>query len=72
MDEYISYQCVRCTLIFIIPVDGLRLAEVTHKYLGCPLCHGEIEELNRYDDLLKCMEKQHVYKREGGRIKQVK
>ena len=71
-EEYISYECVRCTLIFIIPADGLRLAEVTHKYMRCPLCHGGIKELNRYDDLLKCMEEQHVYKREGGRIKQVK
>lgn len=71
-EEYISYTCRQCGMVFIIPVDGLRLAKVLGCFLSCPLGHRQIEELNRYDDLLECMEEQHVYKREHGRVKQVK
>lgn len=71
-EDYISYECKQCNMVFILPMDGLRLAKVLGRFISCPLGHRQIEELNRYDDLLKCMEEQHVYKREGGRIRQVK
>ena len=72
MNEYISYTCKQCGMAFIIPVDGLRLAQVLGRFISCPLGHRQIEELNRYDDLLRCMEEQHVYKREHRRVKQIK
>lgn len=71
-EEYISYECKNCGMIFIIPEDGLRKAKILGRFISCPLGHRPIEELDRYDDLIECMEEQHVYKRESGRIKQVK
>jgi len=58
-EEYISYKCNQCTLVFIMPLDGLRRAKVMNKVIRCPICHGGIKELDRYDDMLKCMNQKY-------------
>ena len=58
-DQYILYKCNECKLEFPIPLDGLRLAKVLGKYFRCPLCHGAIKEIGRYDDLLECMNQKY-------------
>lgn len=70
--SYISFKCTICGMIFIIPEDGLRKAKLLGRFISCPLGHRPIEELDRYDDLLECMEDARTYKRVKGRIKQVK
>ena len=71
-EEYILYQCRQCGFIFIIPIDGLRKAKVLCRFIGCNLGHRGVEELNRYDNLIECMEGYRVYKKTGGVVKQIK
>jgi len=71
-EEYISYQCRQCGFIFIIPIDGIRKAEILGRFISCPLGHRGVKELNKYGDLLKCMEEHSTYKRVSGRVKQIK
>lgn len=68
---YIAYKCYKCGLVFIIPKDGIRKAEVLQRFIACPLGHRPVEVLDQYEDLKKCMEEQRIYKREHGRVKQI-
>jgi hypothetical protein len=70
--EYIVYKCKVCQLVFIIPIDGLRRAEVLGRYISCNLGHTQIEEVGRYDSLIECMEGARQYKRVNGRVHQIK
>jgi len=58
-EGYISYKCKSCGLIFILPEDSIRLASVLGRFVTCPLGHRGIEELDRYDDMLKCMNQKY-------------
>ena len=58
-DEYIVYKCRACGFIFAVPADGLRKAKVLGRFISCPLGHRGIEELDRYDDMLKCMNQKY-------------
>jgi DNA-directed RNA polymerase subunit RPC12/RpoP len=69
---YVAYRCMVCGTEFILPTETLKIAEKEGRYLSCPLGHKHIEVAGRFDDLKECMERQHVYKREHGRVKQVK
>lgn len=69
---YIAYRCKRCGVVFIIPTEDVKRMEKQKRYITCPFGHKEISILNKYDDLIKCMEDQHIYKRERGAIKQIK
>jgi len=42
-----------------MPLDGLRRAKVMNKVIRCPICHGGIKELDRYDDMLECMNQKY-------------
>ena len=53
--EYIAYRCRTCGFVFIIPIDGIRQAQVQGRFITCNLGHRGIEEIGRYDDLLECM-----------------
>lgn len=72
MEDYIIYRCEICGLPFIIPTDGLRIADVTSRYLSCPLGHRPIKEEGRYEGVRECMESKDTYKKENGRVKQTR
>lgn len=55
-DGYIAYKCRVCKLIFIIPEDGKRKAEVLSRFISCPLGHRGVEQLDIYEGLKECME----------------
>jgi len=70
--EYIVYKCKHCILEFIMPIDGVRRAEVMNTIISCPLCHGGVSKVGAYEDLRVCMEDARVYKRINGRVHQIK
>jgi len=70
MEDYIIYRCEICGLPFIIPTDGLRLADVNQRYLACPLGHTRIKEEGRFDGLKECMEKAATYEKVNGVTRQ--
>ena len=72
--SYISFKCTICGKQFILLMDEIRKAQEEGTYLTCPFNgrHKSIIVTGRYDDMLECMEKQNIYKRDKGRIKQVK
>jgi hypothetical protein len=55
-DRYISYECEKCGLIFIIPEDGKRKADVLQRFIACPLGHRPVKQLNIYEGMKECME----------------
>ncbi len=55
-DRYIAYKCLKCGLIFIIPEDGKRKAEVLQRFISCPLGHRGIEQLDIYEGMKECMQ----------------
>jgi hypothetical protein len=70
--EYIVYKCKHCILEFIMPIDGVRRAEVMNTIISCPLCHGGVSKVGAYEDLKQCMEKVNTYERKNGRIVQTR
>ena len=58
-DGYIAYRCKSCGLVFVVPEDSIRLAGVLQRFMSCPLGHRGIEELDRYDDMLECMNQKY-------------
>lgn len=69
-DEYILYECNKCGINFIIPIEGINKAEMLKRFISCPLGHKTIYEVSKYQGLKECMESVNTYKRVGGRIKQ--
>lgn len=61
-----------CGTEFIMPTETLSIAEKEGRYMACPLGHKHIVIAGRFDDLKECMEKQNIYKRESGRMRQIK
>lgn len=70
--DYIIYECEICGLPFIIPTDGLRIADINQRYLSCPLGHRPIRRTGTFDDLQNCMEKANTYKKVNGRVVQTR
>lgn len=71
MKDYIAYECKVCGLIFAIPIEMLNLKQNKNRYLACNYGHKNIKELNEYDSIKECMDN-HVYVREGRRMRQIK
>lgn len=69
---YIVYRCMQCGLIIIVDKEQMEELAKLGRYMTCLFGHKHLEVAGRYDDLLECMEKQHVYKRERGRVRQIK
>ena len=72
MKDYIVYKCLVCGCIFILPISDVKINEDKGNYISCPFKgHKNITVAGTYDDLQECMG-HSVYKREHGRIKQIK
>lgn len=71
-EDYIIYRCEKCGFEFIIPIDGLRKAEVLGRIMTCPLGHRPIWEMGRYDNLRECMESANTYERRSGSMRQTR
>lgn len=69
---YICYKCLVCKMTFIIPTEDVVMIKKSGRYIACNIGHINIKELGKYDDLKKCMEEQHIYKRDKGSIKQIR
>lgn len=57
--ESIVYECRTCGFIFEIPEDGLRKAEVLHRFIGCPLGHRGVKKIDKFADLEECMNQRY-------------
>lgn len=68
---YIAYRCKQCESVFIIPIEDIEKMEKQKRYLSCPFGHKKIGKLDKYDSLKECMDN-HVYVREGRRMRQIK
>ena len=64
---YTSYKCSICGAEFIMPTQALTQAELSGRYLTCPLDgrHKNIIPIGRYDDLQKCMKHDKYTKAQG-------
>lgn len=70
---YIAYKCKICGKSFILLTDEVKHSELESKYITCPFNgkHKNIIVCGRYEDLKECMDTR-VYKRDKGKIKQIK
>lgn len=70
---YIVYRCRDCRKHFILLTDEVKYSEKESRYITCPYHgrHNQIEVCGRYDNLKECMDN-HVYVREGRRMRQIK
>lgn len=73
MSSYIVYKCKICNKHFILLSDEVKHSERESRYITCSYDgrHKNIAVVNRFDSLKECMDN-HVFVREGRRIKQVK
>lgn len=55
----IIYECRTCGFIFEIPEDGLRKAEVLHRFIACPLGHRGVKKIDKFGDLRECMNQKY-------------
>ena len=64
---YVSFKCLECNAEFIMPTQALTIAEMSGRYLTCPLDgrHKSIIPIGRYDDLKKCMTHDKYTKAQG-------
>lgn len=67
--EYTSYKCISCNKTFILPTEEVD----KNKYLTCPHDgrHKKIIVTGAYDSVKECM-KERSYKRDKGKMKQIK
>lgn len=68
---YICYECLVCKTVFIIPKIHVERMEKQNRYISCNFGHRQIRKLDKYDDLRECMDN-HVYVKDGRRIRQIK
>lgn len=68
---YKAYECNKCGIVFIIPIEYINMIEIQGRYISCPAGHKNIDEIGKYDGIKECMDN-HVYVRKGRRIKQIK
>lgn len=72
MKNYIVYKCKVCECVFVLPKEYVRTNENKGNYLSCPFRgHKNIAVAGSYDSVKECMDN-HVYVREGGRMRQIK
>lgn len=68
---YMAYRCKQCGIAFMIPTEDIIRMGKQKRYLSCPYGHRRVDELDKYDNLKECMDN-HVYVREGRRMRQIK
>lgn len=72
MKEYIVYKCKICKSTFILLADEAKHNEDKGNYLSCPFRgHRDIVVTGAYDDLKECMQ-ERSYKRDKGKMRQIK
>lgn len=72
MMEYIVYKCRICNKIFILLADETKHNESKGNYLSCPFKgHEDIVVTGAYENLKECMQ-ERSYKRDRGKMKQIK
>jgi DNA-directed RNA polymerase subunit RPC12/RpoP len=70
---YIVYKCRSCGKHFVLFTNEVEHSEKESRYITCPY-HGkhiDIIVCGRYDNLKECMDN-HVWVREGRRMRQIK
>lgn len=72
MKEYIIYKCKMCGSSFIFSSEEVKFNEDKGRYLSCPFKRNrDIIVTGAYDSVKECM--QHSsYRRDKGKIKQIK
>jgi DNA-directed RNA polymerase subunit RPC12/RpoP len=71
--EYIIYKCLNCNRSFILLASEVRNDNSRDKYISCPF-HGKHRKIivtGAYDSLKECMQ-ERSYKRDKGKMKQIK
>ncbi|WMM24065.1 hypothetical protein RBU61_14190 [Tissierella sp. MB52-C2] len=71
--EYIAYKCLNCNRSFILLASEVKHDEKEGKYITCPR-HGKHRKIivtGAYDSLKECMG-ERSYKRDKGKMKQIK
>lgn len=72
MKDYVVYKCKVCQCVFILPIEHVKINENKGNYLSCPFRgHKHIVVAGSYDSLKECMDN-HVWVREGRRMRQIK
>ena len=73
-DAYIIYRCRICGKHFILMTNEVVHSEEESRFITCPFRgkHKDIVVINRFENINECMEKQSVYKKVKGRVKQIK
>ena len=52
---YISYECLICKTVFIIPIEFVEMMEAKGKYVACNFGHRNIRRLDRYGNIKAAM-----------------
>lgn len=71
--DYIVYKCLNCNRSFILLASEVKHDENEDKYITCPF-HGKHKKIivtGAYDSIKECMA-ERSYKRDKGKMKQVK
>jgi len=72
MKEYVIYRCKICGCEFILPKQYVRINDNKGNYISCPYRgHRKVSVVGSYDSIKECMDN-HVYVREGRRMRQIK
>ncbi len=72
MKEYIVYKCKICGCSFILPTSEVKYNEEKGNYISCPLKgHKNIVVTGAYDSIKECMD-HSSYKRDKGKIRQIR
>lgn len=66
---YMTFECLICKTIFIIPMEDVDRMKNKGKYIACNFGHRNIREIGKYDNIRECMQ-QRSYSRIEGRLKQ--
>ena len=72
MKEYIIYKCKTCNKTFILLAEEVKFNENQGNYISCPYRgHKNIIVTGAYDSIKEVMDN-HVFVREGRRMRQIK
>lgn len=72
MKEYIIYRCKVCGCSFILLTEETKNNESKGNYITCPFKgHKNIIVTGAYDSIKECMA-ERSYKRDRGKMKQIK
>ena len=66
---YITYECLDCKCIFIIPTACKERMEAKGKYIACNFGHRRVRVLDRYGNIKEAMS-HDCYNKVKGRVVQ--